>query len=215
MLPYSDEIREGSKTLPYAGWRDTHTCGGPCNYLDNMYKNPLDFGQRRGDNDHRLINVWGEMLGAATPDDYDKLVHSFDAAHPTGYELDDMKQILGGYHQYLDKWGFRQAFPTDSLLFQALGYRMYYFWQRVVAQSRAANTNDYLVISGWESTTIDNHSGMVDNHRFFKGDPAVIAKATKPLMLFIQPRHMIVAKATRTWPTFSSSTKPTSPARRR
>ena len=194
MLPYSDEIREGSKTLPYAGWRDTHTCGGPCNYLDSLYKNPLDFGQRRGDTDHKIINIWGEMLGAATPDDYDELVHSFDEAHPAGYELDDMKHILDGYHQYLDKWGFRKAFPTDSSLFQALGYRMYYFWQRIVAQSRAANTNDYLVISGWESTTIDNHSGMVDNHRFFKGDPAVIAKATKPLMLFIQPRHMIVAK---------------------
>lgn len=194
MLPYSDEIREGSKTLPYAGWRDTHTCGGPCNYLDNLYKNPLDFGQRRGDNDHKIINVWGEMLGAATPDDYDKLVHSFDAAHPTGYELEDMKQILDGYHQYLDKWGFRKAFPTDSSLFQAIGYRTYYFWQRIVAQSRAANTNDFLVISGWESTTIDNHSGLVDNHRFFKGDPALIAKVTKPLMLFIQPRHMIAAK---------------------
>jgi beta-galactosidase len=75
-----------------------------------------------------------------------------------------------------------------------IGYRTYYFWQRVVEQSRADNINDFLVISGWESTTIDNHSGLVDNHRFFKSDPKVIAQACQPEMLFIQPRHMIVAK---------------------
>jgi hypothetical protein len=141
--------------------------------------------------------MWGEMLGAAVPDDYDALVHSFDSAHPTGYELADMTRILDGYHKFLDKWGFRTAFPTDSSLFQAIGYREYYFWQRIVEQSRADNANDYLAISGWESTTIDNHSGLVDNHRFFKGDPNVIAKACQPEVLFIQPRHMIVEKGSK------------------
>ena len=120
-------------------------------------------------------------------------MHSFDADHPTGYELADMTKILDGYHGFLDKWGFRQAFPTDSSLFQALGYRMYFFWQRVIEQARADNANDSLVISGWESTTIDNHSGMVDNHRFFKGDPSILAQATKPELLVIQPRHVITA----------------------
>jgi hypothetical protein len=195
MLPYSDEIRAGSKALPFAGWKDVHTCGGPCNYLDSMYTSPTDFFQpKREPGDSRAISMWGEMLGSATPDDYDQLVHSFDSAHPSGYELDDASKVLAGYHQYLDKFGFRKAFPTDSSLFQAIGYRTYYFWQRVVEQSRADNINDFLVISGWESTTIDNHSGLVDNHRFLKGDPKVIAEATQPEMLFIQPRHMIVAK---------------------
>jgi hypothetical protein len=193
MLPYSDEIRYGDKTLPFAGWKDCHTCGGPCNYLDNLYTDPTHFVQMQKPEDHKEICVWGETLGAAVPDDYDKLVHSFDATHPTGYELDDMKQILAGYHQFLDKWGFRGEFPTDSSLFQAIGARCYYFWQRILEQSRAENANDMVVISGWESTTIDNHSGLVDNHRFFKGDPSLIAKALKPEVLFMQPRHMIVA----------------------
>lgn len=193
MLPYSDDIRYGSKAIPYAGWRDIHTCGGPCNYLDNLYTDPTHFATRSKEEDHKEICMSGEMLGAAVPDDYDKLVHSFDAAHPTGYELADMTGILDGYHQFLDKWGFRSAFPTDSSLFQAIGYREYYFWQRIIEQARADNANDFLVISGWESTSIDNHSGLVDNHRFFKGDPSVLAQACQPEMLFIQPRHMIVA----------------------
>ncbi len=194
MLPYSDEIRYGSKAINFAGWKDVHTCGGPCNYLDNLYTDPLHFSQRQPDADHKEICIWGETLGAATPDDYDHLVHSFDAAHPTGYELADMTKILNGYHQFLDKWGFRQAFPTDSSLFQAIGYRTYYFWQRIIEQTRMDNASDGIVISGWESTTIDNHSGMVDNHRFMKGDPKVIAEACQPEVLVIQPRHVIVAR---------------------
>lgn len=194
MLPYSDEISYGSKTIDYAGWKDVHTCGGPCNYLDNLYTDPFNFRQRQPEEDHKEICIWGETLGAATPDDYDKLVHSFDAKHPTGYELADMTKILNGYHQFLDKWGFRQAFPTDSSLFQAIGYRTYFFWQRIVEQTRMDNANDGIVISGWESTTIDNHSGLVDNHRFFKSDPKIIAEACQPELLSIQPRHVIVAQ---------------------
>jgi hypothetical protein len=194
MLPYSDEIRYAGKNRPYAGWEDVHTCGGPCNYLDFLYKDPQHFAVRRDPADSGNICEWGEMLGAATPDNYDQLLHSFDKAHPTGYEKTDMQQILDGYHRFLDKWGFRKAFPTDSSLFTAIGYRTYYFWRRVIEQGRMDNTNDYLVVSGWESTTIDNHSGLVDNHRFFKGDPRVIAAACKPEILVIQPRHMIVAR---------------------
>ncbi len=194
MLPYSDDIRYGSKTIDYAGWKDLHTCGGPCNYLDNLYTDPLNFKQRQTGTDHSEVAIWGETLGAATPDDYDQLVHSFDAQHPTGYELADMKKILAGYHDFLDKWGFRQAFPTDSSLFQAIGYRTYFFWQRIVEQTRMDNANDGIVISGWESTTIDNHSGLVDNHRFFKSDPKIIAAACQPELLSLQPRHVILAK---------------------
>jgi hypothetical protein len=193
MLPYSDEIRSGSKAIAYAGWKDVHTCGGPCNYLDSLYTDPRHFSQRQLDEDHKEICMWGETLGAAVPDDYDKLVHSFDAAHPGGYELADMTAILNGYHQFLDKWGFRKAFPTDSSLFRAIGYREYYFWQRIVEQGRMDNANDFLVISGWESTTIDNHSGLVDNHRFFKSDPKVLAEACQPEELVIQPRHLIIS----------------------
>ncbi|MEI9960353.1 MAG: glycoside hydrolase family 2 TIM barrel-domain containing protein [Limisphaerales bacterium] len=194
MLPYDEEIRYGSKAINFAGWKDVHTCGGPCNYLDNLYTNPLDFKQRQPDEDHKGICIWGEALGAATPDDYDKLVHNFDTNRSTGYELADMTQILNGYHQFLDKWGFRRAFPTDSSLFQAIGYRTYFFWQRVVEQTRMDNANDGIVISGWESTSIDNHSGLVDNHRFFKGDPKIIAEACQPEVLVVQPRHVIVSK---------------------
>lgn len=197
MLPYSNHIQTCTKEVPFAGWRDVHTCGGPCNYMDNLYHNPKNFVTLQKLDAHKSICEWGEMLGAAVPDDYQKLLGSFDAEHPTGYEKADMTKVLNGYHQFLDKYGFRKAFPTDSSLFQAIGFREYYFWQRIIEQARADNSNDTLVISGWESTTIDDHSGLVDNHRFFKGNPKVLAAGTAPLVLYIQPRHMIVAKGDR------------------
>ncbi|MDB5327538.1 MAG: glycoside hydrolase family 2 sugar binding protein [Phycisphaerales bacterium] len=193
MLPYSETIQTCTKDTPFAGWRDVHTCGGPLNYTDSLYKNADHYATKQPDEARKMISMWGEMLGSGSPDDYDTLVHSFDAAHATGYELADAKQVLAGYHALLDKYDFRQAFPTDSSLFCAIGDRSYYFWQRVIGQARADDTNDALVISGWESTTIDNHSGLLDNHRFYKGDPRILAASTAPDMLFIQPRHMIAA----------------------
>ncbi|MFL9483898.1 sugar-binding domain-containing protein [Chitinophagaceae bacterium LWZ2-11] len=194
MLPYNNDISYAGKNNPFAGWQDIHTCGGPSNYLDWLYKDPQHFKQKQSDDSKKNIAMWGEMLGAGAPDNYDQLVHSFDKQHPHGYELEDAQKVLKGYHDFIDKYGFRKAFPTDSSLFTAIGYRTYYFWKRIIEQSRMDNINDYLVISGWESTTIDNHSGLVDNHRFFKADPAIIKEACKPEILVIQPRHMIVAK---------------------
>ncbi|MES2277879.1 MAG: sugar-binding domain-containing protein [Bacteroidota bacterium] len=194
MLPYHNDISYAGTKNPYAGWQDIHTCGGPCNYLDFLYKDPENYRQHQKAAAHTSINMWGEMLGAATPDNYEQLAHSFDKKNPDGYEKEDAAQVLNGYHSFIDKWGFRKAFPTDSSLFTAIGYRTYYFWKKMVEQSRIDNNNDYLVISGWESTTIDNHSGLVDNHRFLKGDPKEIAAATKPEMLVIEPHHMIVSK---------------------
>jgi len=197
MLPYHNDISYAGTKNPYAGWQDIHTCGGPCNYLDFLYKDPTNFRQQQKSDQHTSINMWGEMLGAATPDNYEQLVHSFDKVNPDGYEKADATQVLNGYHQFIDKWGFRKAFPTDSSLFTAIAHRTYYFWKKMVEQSRIENKNDYIVISGWESTTIDNHSGLVDNHRFLKGDPAEIAAACKPEILVIEPRHMIVAKGSK------------------
>lgn len=193
MLPYGDEIRYGSKTVEFAGWRDVHSCGGPTNYTDVLYQDPQHFSQLSPEKNHNAICVWGEDLGAAAPDDFERIVNTF-GPEQNGYELTDMRAANDGYKAFLDKWGFRKAFPTESDLYHAVGHRMYYFWQRIIAQARMDNFNDGLVVSGWESTSIDNHSGIVDNHRFFKGDPKLIAKSTRPELLFLQPRHMIVRK---------------------
>lgn len=194
MLPYSDKITYASSSDLYGGWRDRHTVGGPGNYTDSLYTDPTNYSHNAVNDANGAIVMYGEMLGVGTPDNFERLVNSFDAQHPSGYDLDDDRRALTATHDFLDKWGFRTAFPTDSDYYDAIGNKSYFFWQKIIEQARATNMNDYLVISGWESTTIDNHSGLVDNHRFFKGDPSILRRANLPEVLVVRPRKLVLAK---------------------
>jgi beta-galactosidase len=198
MLPYSNVITHSSADDIWGGWRDQHSVGGPGNYIESLYTDPTTYSQKTpltgNDDGHNAVSMWGEMLGVGTPDNFQKLTASFDAAHPTGYDYDDDKNVEDATHAFLDTWKFRSVFPNDSDYFNAIGDKSYFFWQKIIEQARADNYNDYLVISGWESTTIDNHSGLVDNHRFFKGDPDILRRACLPEMLVVRPRHLVLAK---------------------
>ena len=46
---------------------------------------------------------------------------------------------------------------------------------------RICDAVDFAAISGWESTAIENHSGIVDNLRNFKGNPELIASSLHPI----------------------------------
>ncbi|BDI32948.1 hypothetical protein CCAX7_49990 [Capsulimonas corticalis] len=194
MLPYSDTITYSNKTDLWGGWRDEHSVGGPGNYTSDLYTDPTHYSQRTPENGKGAISAWGEMLGVGTPDNFQQLMASFDKNHSTGYDYQDDKRVLDATHDFLDKWGFRKAFPTDASYYNTVGDKSYFFWQKIIEQARADNANDYLVISGWESTTIDNHSGIVDNHRFFKGDPKILHRASVPEMLVVRPRRLALAK---------------------
>jgi hypothetical protein len=115
--------------------------------------------------------VWGEMLGSAVPDNHEGKVREIKASGGTSYDLEDHEAILAAYDSFLDRWGFRDAFTTSEELFLEIGNKSYDYWGRVIETARLAEANDYLVISGWESLAIENHSGLLDNLRNFKGNP--------------------------------------------
>jgi len=174
----------------YSGWHDKHTVGGPGTWQDDMYKGPGDFTHQI--DDRREIVDWGEMLGAAVADNHPLIIRQIQAHGGESYDLRDHQQIAAAYHQFLDQWGFRQAFPTDDAFFRDLGNKCYQFWSRVLETARLSESNDILTISGWESTAIENHSGLVDNMRDFKGDPALIASKLAPLLPVVEPRASIL-----------------------
>ena len=68
------------------------------------------------------------------------------------------------------------------------------FLPHLLENARICNNVDYIVLSGWESTTIDDHSGMVDALRQLKADPALIHQASQPELLVIRPRHYVIAR---------------------
>ena len=76
---------------------------------------------------------------------------------------------------FIDKWGFREAFPATEKLWTSLGKKCYDTWQNYMENARISDELDFCAISGWETTAIENHSGIVDNLRNFKSDPRPIA----------------------------------------
>src|SRR5580698_7386848 len=110
------------------------------------------------------------------------------------YDLTDHKEILAAYDNFLDKWKFRSAFPTAEQLFNSLGKKCYDTWQNYLENARISDELDFAVISGWESTAIENHSGIVDNLRNFKSDPAPISQTLQPVHPVAKQRALCVTR---------------------
>ena len=191
VLPYDTTIYY-DKGDGYSGWWDDHTVGGPGVWRDEMYRGPENF-THRSENKKEIV-MWGEMLGAAVPDNHETIVQEIKESSGNSYDLAEHQEILNSYNKFLDRWGFRKAFPTAGALFTAIGDKSYDFWGRVIETARLSEVNDYHVISGWESTSIENHSGLVDNMRNFKGNPSLIRKRLEPLRPVIKFHSLIVEK---------------------
>ncbi len=154
----------------YSGWWDEHTAmDSPGVWTDAMYKSPDDF-KYRTDNKKEIV-VWGEMATGASPDDHAAIVNWYKAHHQTGYDLAAHQAILAAYEKFLDDHQFRSAFPTAETLFRQAGAKHYFSAAHLLENARMCNAVDYIVLSGWESTTIDDHSGLVDSLRQLKGRP--------------------------------------------
>ena len=97
------------------------------------------------------------------------------------YDHVDHAEIVAAYDKFLDRWGFRKAFPATEQLWLSLGKKCYDTWQNYMENARISSELDFCAISGWESTAIENHSGIVDNLRNFKSDPKPIAETLLPV----------------------------------
>jgi len=176
----------------YSGWWDEHTAmDSPGVWVDAMYKSPDDY-KYYTDNRKEIV-TWGEMATGASPDDHAAIVGWYKAHHQTGYDLSAHETILAAYNKFLDDHQFRPAFPTAETLFREAGAKHYFSAAHLLENARMCNAVDYIVLSGWESTTIDDHSGLVDSLRQLKADPTLIHQAAQPELLVIRPRHYVIA----------------------
>ncbi|MEJ0042309.1 MAG: hypothetical protein WDM81_08870 [Rhizomicrobium sp.] len=144
----------------------------------------------------RIVEL-GEMEGCAVPDNQVLGIAQIVQRGGASYDLEDRRAMLDGYRKFLDRWGFRTAFPTVENLFSALGRKCYDSWQQYMENARICDAVDIAAISGWESTAIDNHSGIVDNLRNFKGDPSSLSAALSPLRPVAKQRSLTVASGQR------------------
>ena len=190
-LPYSDEwMHEDGNRV--SGWWDQHTADSSRGvYQDSIYNSPANFqyrAQTKGE-----ISVWGELATGASPDDHAADVAWYAAHNRGGYDLAAHRALLASYDEFLDRNGFRAVFPQTKDLFLSAGDKHYFSAARLLENARMSDDNDYIVLSGWESTSVENHSGLTDSLRLLKGDPAPMKRAGAPLVLVARPRNYVVA----------------------
>ncbi|HEY0256576.1 MAG TPA: glycoside hydrolase family 2 TIM barrel-domain containing protein, partial [Candidatus Methylacidiphilales bacterium] len=190
-LPYSTDLTYGADGHD-SGWHDIHNEDDTGVYEDSLYKGPADFKCYTTDN--KGIAMWGELGTADSPDNDAATVKWYQEHNIPGYNRAAAEARLGAYDAFLDKYQFRSAFPTTEALFQAVGARHYFDAAHIIENARMADANDYIALTGWESTTVDNNSGLVDSLRHLKGDPALLHQATAPEVLVVRARHYTVAK---------------------
>jgi hypothetical protein len=171
----------------WGGWWNQHQGAGD-QWYDEFYKGPNDFTYKSPE--RKVISEFGEMEGCATPDNHSLMLHELADPKGTGignqpantsYDLKDHQEIVAAYDTFLDKWGFRAAFPATEHLWTSLGKKCYDTWQNYMENARISDELDFCAISGWESTAIENHSGIVDNLRNFKSDPTPISATLLPV----------------------------------
>jgi beta-galactosidase len=197
--PWDSEGKPGklhrSDEKEWGDWWNQHQGAGD-QWYDEFYKSPTNFTYQSPWK--KVLTEFGEMEGCATPDNHALMVHQITQTYlmygGNSYDLTDHKEILAAYDNFLDKWNFRSAFPTAEHLFNALGKKCYDTWANYLENARISDDLDFAVISGWETTAIENHSGIVDNLRNFKSDPAPIIGALTPIRPVAKQRSTCTAR---------------------
>ena len=196
--PWSDKLHRSDEE-EWGGWWNQHQGAGD-QWYDEFYKGPNDFTYKSPE--RKAISEFGEMEGCATPDNHSLMLHELADPKGTGignqpantsYDLKDHQEIVAAYDKFLDKWGFREAFPATEHLWTSLGKKCYDTWQNYMENARISDELDFAAISGWETTAIENHSGIVDNLRNFKSDPGPIRDTLLPVRPVAKQRAMCTA----------------------
>ncbi|HZQ45184.1 MAG TPA: glycoside hydrolase [Acidobacteriaceae bacterium] len=200
--PWDDNLHEGklhrSDEEKWGDWWNNHQGAGD-QWYDEFYKSPTDYTYNI--NLRNVLTEYGEMEGCARPDIHGLMVHQVTETYKKyggdSYDLKDHEEIIAGYNKFLDKWGFRKSFPTPDHVFRAVGRTCYESWQNYMENARINDALDFAAISGWESTAIENHSGIVDNLRNHKSDPRLIADTLQPIRPCAKQRALAVKYAER------------------
>ena len=173
------------------GWYDRHHAGGPGCYHDNLYWGKDNY-HRFSDHKDEII-YWGEDGAIGTPPRLqlirDEILQS---GTTSGWEAMDYMKWYDAYDSFLKHNGFAKAFPTVDDLTRAMGNVAFYYQGRVIENIRISNTVDAYAVNGWESMKLENHSGIVDNYRYPKGDVEVIARYNQPLFLAVKMNRKVL-----------------------
>lgn len=184
LMPFDDTFHD-------YGWWDNHHAGGPGVYHDALYVNKDEY--LRGSKHRDEIIYWGEEGAIGTPPRLSLIRDEILRSGKTrSWEAQDYLGWYDAYDRFLKERGFSKAFPSVDALTTAMGNVSYYYQGRIIENIRINNIVDGYAINGWESFKLEDHSGVVDNYRFLKGDPELIARFNRPLVLSVKLNHKVL-----------------------
>ena len=181
--------------LPYdttrlkIGWWDQHFPDGWGVYDSKFYGGP-DKIHKGSDNIAESV-MWGEDGALGTPHRLELIKKEIDKNKSEGWDSDSYLAQYEAYDDFLDKKGFRKAFPTVDALTMSLGDNAMFYQARIIENIRVNNTVDCYIVNGWEGEKVENHSGVVDIYRNPKGDPKIMAYYNQPLFVSIKARELV------------------------
>lgn len=179
-------IRPFDGEIHFSGWFDVHHAGGPEVWRQNLYQSPTSYYNYTANRNE--IVYWGEEGAISSPPRLAKIKAALDASPFKGWDGEIYLDWYRRFDDFLTRKNLRNAFPTVDALTTSMGAVSHYHQGRKIETIRIGDVTDGYAINGWESESIENHSGIVDCWRNPKADPAILAYYNQPLYVAVKAR---------------------------
>src|ERR1017187_5405066 len=179
LRPFDGEIH-------LTGWFDIHHAGGPEVWRQNLYQSPASFYNYTTNRNE--IVYWGEEGAISSPPRLDKIKAALDASPVKGWDSGIYLDWYRRFDDFLTRKNLRDAFPAVEALTTSMGAVSHYHQGRKIETLRLGDVTDGYAINGWESESIENHSGIVDCWRNPKADPSILAYYNQPQYVAVKTR---------------------------
>ncbi len=183
MMPYDDKQYTN-------GWFDPHHACSIGVYRDSLYNSPTYYSYRYDESNRKEILFLGEEGAVGVPPRL-QLINDYykTAGNHNGWDGADYIQWFNAFDGYLKQKGFKNLTVDDVTI--GMGNIQYYYHGRMIENAKINDLVDGYVINGWECEKLENHSGIVDSFRNYKGDPDIISRYTRPVYVAIKARNKV------------------------
>lgn len=183
MLPYDD-------TQHAFGWFDPHHACSIGVYRDGLYNSPTDYSYRYDESKRKEVLFLGEEGALSAPPRL-RLINEYytTAGNRNGWDGADYVQWFDGFDGYLKRKGLKHLTVDDVTT--GIGDIQYYYHGRMIENAKINDLVDGYCINGWECEKLENHSGIVDSFRSYKGNPDNLLRYTRPVYVAIKARNKV------------------------
>ena len=155
-------------------------------WKQTLYRSPTNYYNRT--TNRAEIIYWGEEGAISTPPRLQEIKAALEASPNIGWDGKTYLDWYKRFDDFLTRKDLRGAFKDVEALTTAMGAVSLYHQGRKIEVMRMTDVADGYAVNGWESESVENHSGIVDDWRNPKGDLAIMAYYNQPLHIAVMPR---------------------------